>query len=253
MIPRKAYRLTPCFRSTAPQESSLRALYFIVGLAAFCAGCCCLNDRSRVGSYADVPKVTVTAGEKLNPLFVKTEDPDYLWESIVDVVDNYFPIPHEYPIQTYRYQGDDGTVHTTQTEGRIDTDPVIAAGLFEPWKKNSVTCHQRTEATFQTIRRSAVVRVVPEQGGYSIHVAVYNELEDMAQPMNAGSNGSNLLFFDDMSNLEYPPGEVPLHEGWIPTGRNTDMEDYLLQEMAWRFQNAPVLINPENANARPRS
>ncbi|MBO7708342.1 MAG: hypothetical protein IK105_06425 [Thermoguttaceae bacterium] len=231
----------------------MRALYFIVGLAAFCAGCCCLNDRGRVGSYADVPKVTVTAGEKLNPLFVKTEDPDYLWESIVDVVDNYFPIPHEYPIQTYKYQGDDGTVHTTQTEGRIDTDPVIAAGLFEPWKKNSVTCHQRTEATFQTIRRSAVVRVVPEQGGYSIHVAVYNELEDMAQPMNAGSNGSNLLFFDDMSNLEYPPGEVPRHEGWIPTGRNTDMEDYLLQEMAWRFQNAPVLINPENANARPRS
>lgn len=232
----------------------MRALYFIIGFAAFCAGCCSLNESGRVGSYtADIPKVTVTAGEKLNPLFVQTEDPDYLWESIVDVVDNYFPIPHEYPIQTYKYQADDGSVRTTQTEGRIDTDPVIAAGLFEPWKKNSVTCQQRTEATFQTIRRSAVVRVVPEQGGYSIHVAVYNELEDMAQPMNAGSSGSNLLFFDDMSALEYPPGEVPRHEGWIPTGRNTEMEDYILQEMAWRFQNAPVLINPQNAAAQPRS
>ncbi|MGI5832544.1 MAG: hypothetical protein ACOX6D_08460 [Thermoguttaceae bacterium] len=230
----------------------LRIVCGLIGIALFCVGCCSFPGEGHVGSYAGMPKVTVTAGEKLNPLFVKTEDPDYLWESIVDVIDNYFPFPREYPIQTYKYQGADGSVRTTQTEGRIDTDPVIAAGLFEPWKKNSVTYEQRVEATFQTIRRSAVVRVVPENDGYSIHVAVYNELEDMAQPMTAGASGSNLLFFDDLSSFEYPAGEVPRHKGWIPTGRNTDMEDYILQEMAWRFQNAPVLLNPDNAAAVPK-
>lgn len=229
----------------------MRILAWFIGLAILVSGCCsCLQPDGKAGSYSQAPKITVTAGQNLNPLFVETEDPDYLWEAIVDVIDNYFPYPHEYPIQTYRYEDENGAIQTTQTEGRIDTDPVMAAGLLEPWKKNSVTCQQRTEATLQTIRRSAVVRVVPEQGGYTIHLAVYNELEDMAQPMNAGANGSNLLFFDDLSSLEYPAGAVPRHEGWIPTGRNPEMEDYILQEMAWRFQNAPAVLNPENAAAR---
>ena len=105
MIAAQGVRFRRLILANHSRESPLRALYFILGLAAFCAGCCSLNESGRVGSYtADIPKVTVTAGEKLNPLFVQTEDPDYLWESIVDVVDNYFPIPHEYPIQTYKYQ-----------------------------------------------------------------------------------------------------------------------------------------------------
>lgn len=218
----------------------------LIAAAAMMSGCSAVPNSS---SFENPPAVSVSAGQagNLNPLFVQTEDPRYLWESVVDVIDNYFPIPREYPIQTYKYQDENGVTQSVQTEGRIDTDPVIAAGLFEPWKKNSVTCDQRLEATFQTVRRSAVVRIVPEDGGYYIHLAVYNELEDLAQPMNAGASGSNLLFSDDFSRLEFPTGQVPFHEGWIPTGRNNDMEQFLLQEMAWRFQCAPVVLNPENA------
>ncbi len=227
--------------------------FFVGVLTLLVSGCATVQDPPTIPRTA-TPRVSVAARQagSINPLFVQTDDPDFLWESIVDVIDNYFPTPREYPIQTYSYD-EDGVPKKVETEGRIDTDPVIAAGLLEPWKKNSVSCQQRFDATLQTIRRSAVVRVVPEDGGYSIHLSIYDEIEDLAQPMNASTNGSNLLFSDDFSQLQYPSGEVPYHKGWVPMGRNREMEDYLLQEIAWRFQNVPAVVNPENAAAQPAS
>ncbi len=191
-------------------------------------GCASVPDSPQGEPLAPgAEKVSFSAREEdnVNPLYVETPNADYLWESIVDVIDDYFTIPREYPIQTYRHKNEDGTESVHRTEGRIDTDPVIAAGLLQPWKKNSVTLDARTEATLQSIRRYAVVRVVPENDlGFFVHVAVYNEIENLAKPVDYGASGSNLLFSENFTKLETPVGENGGSEGWIPHGRDFEME-----------------------------
>ena len=146
----------------------------------FFPGCAGVPSESTpplsVGTYNDAAP---------NPLFVQTADPDYLWNAVVDVVDNYFEIEFETPIRVFERETENGERFTSRAEGRIDTKPTIAAGVLEPWRKNSVACEDRWLATFQTIRRSAVVRVVPDAAGYLIYLSVYNEIEDLKTPMGA--------------------------------------------------------------------
>lgn len=195
-----------------------------------------------------VPSLSIAATSEgnLNPLFVRTENAYYLWEAVVDVLDNYFPTLHESPNRMLESVLPDGTVQRTRTEGRIDTEPVIAAGLLEPWKKNSATLQQRVDATFQTIRRNAVVRIVPTEGGYFVHLAVYNELENLTKPINSNTTNTS-LFTDDLSQLELPTGEASPRDGWIPIGRNTELEQYILEELAWRLNNPPEIVNRQTA------
>ncbi|MBR2003527.1 MAG: hypothetical protein IJ991_05025 [Thermoguttaceae bacterium] len=186
-----------------------------------------------VGTYNDAAP---------NPLFVQTADPDYLWNAVVDVVDNYFEIKFETPIRVFERETENGERFTSRAEGRIDTKPTIAAGVLEPWRKNSVTCDDRWLATFQTIRRSAVVRVVPDAAGYLIYLSVYNEIEDMKTAMGA-TIGFNQNYIDDFSHLTQPIGERAASRGWIPMGRDANLEKRMLEEIAWRLGNPPTLLN----------
>ncbi|MBR5627219.1 MAG: hypothetical protein IKW74_06325 [Thermoguttaceae bacterium] len=190
-----------------------------------------------------VSEIGALQEDNVNPLFVRTDNEQYLWEAIVDVIDNYFPIAEESPVRSLKKQTSDGTVYYSRTEGRIDTKPVIAAGLLQPWRKTSVDVCQRLEATLQTERRYAVVRVVPEDNGYLIHLAVYNEIENLPQPMNSGITGNNMTFGNDINQIEQPAGETAPAKGWIPIGRNYDLEQYILKELAWRINNPPSLVN----------
>ena len=219
----------------------------LIGCASVPDGGTMSQGAIRGASPADTVTFSARQNDSVNPLYVETPDTQYLWNSVVDVVDDFFPIPHEYPIQSYSYQNENNTEAVVRTEGRIDTDPVIAAGVLEPWKKNSVTLDQRIEATFQTIRRSAVLRIVPEGNGFLIHVAVYSELENLPQPMNSGISGTNLLFNDDLTKLEMPAGEAGASDGWIPIGRDFEMEQYMIRQIAWRLKNPPDVVNPDNA------
>lgn len=186
-----------------------------------------------VGTYNDAAP---------NPLFVQTSDPDYLWNAVVDVVDNYFEIKFETPIRVFERETENGERFTSRAEGRIDTKPTIAAGCLEPWRKNSVTRDDRRLATFQTIRRSAVVRVVPDAAGYLIYLSVYNEIEDMKTAMGA-TIGFNQNYIDDFSHLTQPIGERAASKGWIPMGRDANLEKRMLEEIAWRLGNPPTLLN----------
>lgn len=176
-----------------------------------------------------------------NPLFVQTSSPEYLWNAVVDVVDNYFEIRFETPIRVFERQTENGERFTSSAEGRIDTYPAIAAGVLEPWRKNSATCDDRWLATFQTIRRSATVRVVPDSAGYLIYLAVYNEIEDLKNPMGS-TVGFNEIYIDDFSQLTQPVGERATSRGWIPTGRDAALETRMLEEIAWRLGNPPTLV-----------
>ncbi|MBN1396224.1 MAG: hypothetical protein JW959_14470, partial [Pirellulales bacterium] len=108
-----------------------------------------------------------------NPVFLPVADHQGAWETVVDVVDDYFRIEHEEPV---RLAGD------VLVEGSVTTAAEISPTVFEPWRHDTADSQQRLENTLQTMRRRAVVRVVPAQGGHWVDVAVYKELEDLARP-----------------------------------------------------------------------
>ena len=63
-----------------------------------------------------------------NPMLLPVADAECAWETVVDVVDDYFKIEREEPV---RVVGD------VLTEGRLDTYPKVAATILEPWHADS--------------------------------------------------------------------------------------------------------------------
>ncbi len=108
-----------------------------------------------------------------NPIFAPYPDAQYVFDTTVDVVGDYFRLEHEEPVRM---------LGTVLTEGRIDTYPQIGATIFEPWDYDSANGYERWESTLQSMRRRSVVKVTPAQGGYWIEVVVYKELENCWQP-----------------------------------------------------------------------
>lgn len=180
--------------------------------------------------------------ETPNPLFVKTQDVEPLWDAIVDVMDDYYEIESEAPPRSYEQVGKDGATYHYRTEGRLDTKPSIVGGAFEPWRKNSAECGDKAFATFQTVRSSALVRVVPEGAGFFIYLSVYDEIEDLPCPMGANV-GYDMQFNDDLSQLRQAVGERQRSRGWIPVGRNTKQESKILKEIGWRAGVARTVLH----------
>ena len=165
-----------------------------------------------------------------NPLFVPTKDPYVVWETVVDVIDDYFDIEFEEPVRVM-----DGLI----TEGRLDTYPRIGATILEPWRKDSVGRYERMHATLQSLRRRATVEVAPTAQGFRIQVAVFKELEDV--PPGDGS-GSPASFRNDTSLVRVTgsAGEPIREAGWIPIGRDFLLEQRILREVAARLGHVPT-------------
>ena len=179
-----------------------------------------------------------------NPLLLCVPNHELVWEGVVDVVSDYFRIEREDPVRL---------LGGTLTEGRIDTFPKPGATLLEPWEHDSVDSYERLESTLQSIRRRAVVKVIPAQnGGFWVEVAVYKELENVRQPEHATAGSAT--FRNDVavprndllpnSNVTpKQPGGANL--GWIPRGRDTLVEQRILGQILDRFTPAgtPIPVN----------
>jgi hypothetical protein len=179
--------------------------------------------------------------------FLPLMDPDYVWEEVIDVVDNYFRVQEEQRVKA---------IGNTFTEGRIDTWPDPSATLLEPWRRDVATAYDRLEATFQTIRRRALVRVVPAQGGFLIDVAVFKELEDLPRPERAPTGSATFRNEMSLSRFNEPVGPQATTTGWIPLGRDVAMEQKILckvqsrfgKKIGWPFVAAPYPVGPECAS-----
>lgn len=163
-----------------------------------------------------------------NPIYVPAYDHEFLWTVLVDVVDSHFEIAQEMPVRLY---------DNVLTEGRLDTKPKIGASLAELWHADSVGVRERFDCTLQTIRRRVMVRVVPDVNGYQIEVFVYKELEDRKRPLNSPVSVANLRFQDDVDQFITQIDVEPSTSGWIMLGRDSEMEERLLMEIAYRLQN----------------
>lgn len=163
-----------------------------------------------------------------NPQFVQVSNHDWAWEQIVDVVDDYFRVEREGRVQQ---------VGALITEGRIDTFPQVGATVLEPHRKDSVGWNNRWESTFQTIRRRAVLRIIPEQGGYLVEVAVYKELEDLPRPENSTAGAATFRNNTSLaSRLDEPVSRWRFSEHWIMLGRDPALEQRMLAEIKVRVE-----------------
>lgn len=197
-----------------------------------------------------------------NPIRVPVGDRDVAWEEIISVVQDYFKVQHE---ERVRLVGD------ILTEGRIDTFPLIGQTLLEPWRGDSVTFRDKLEATLQTIRRRANLRVIPaDQNSFLIELTVVKELEDLRRPQTSYGTATfeteNLALdriseplpgipdrpaFATASQAATPaPGKLdppgPLPTSWIPQGRDVHLEQEMLAKIQARLipYGAPAFVAP---------
>ena len=166
-----------------------------------------------------------------NPTFLPVTDHEFVWETMVDVVDDYFQIKQEEPVRL---------VGNVLTEGRLDTRPAIGSTIFEPWRRDSASRYEKLESTLQSMRRHAVVRVVPAEGGYLVDVAVYKELEDVVEPENASAGAATFRHDSSLTRVVTPVGSQEIHDGWIPKGRDTALEQRILGQLIDRAGEAPI-------------
>ena len=137
----------------------------------------------------------------------------------------------------------------TLVDGRIDTFPKPGATLLEPWDHDSADSYQRLESTLQSIRRYAVVKVIPAEkrrlpgrGG---------RLQGTGEPAPAGTRHGGLGHLPQRHHdqprrelradrqRKYRPATAPksvgLNQSWIPQGRDTAAEQRILGQILDRF------------------
>jgi hypothetical protein len=170
-----------------------------LGLATLPLGC------SAIGQHAVAT----------NPLSVPSADFEGVWMACITVIDDYFDIASENRLQR-----------------KIITQPKIGATLLEPWNGDSVGFKERLESSLQTIRRFAVVTVNPTATGtYAVKVEVYKELEDLTRPEKQTAGRA---VFDNqfpVNRARDVVGPMPLPNGWIPRGRDTNLEQAILAKI----------------------
>ena len=101
--------------------------------------------------------------------------------------------------------------------------------------------------TFQTIRRRATVRVIPDSQGYLIDVMVEKDIEDLPHPENSTAGAAT--FRNDSSivaEYDQPVSPVRLAGNWILLGRDPALEQRILADIQARLspQPAPQFISP---------
>jgi len=191
---------------------------FAAGSVLFIACCgCALN-----ATPAPLP-LAMAVSE--NPALLPVADREFFWDTLVDVVDDYFTIDREQRVHQ---------VGNELTEGRIDTFPEIGSTYLEPWRRDSVNSYEKLESTLQSIRRQALVRVMPSAEGYVVEVAVFKELEDLARPDYATSGGATFRYDNSLDRTELPVGERSTTQGWIPQGRDIALEQQILCQLKAR-------------------
>lgn len=161
-----------------------------------------------------------------NPLPVAAYPPDYVWDNVVDAIDDYFTVDREESIQV---------VGDVVTAGRLETLPAVGSTVFEPWRHDSSNAYQKLESTFQSIRRRARAEVTPVAGGYLVTVNVYKDLENVRTPEQSTASSANFLHSTALQRFESPGAGSADSLGWIPQGRDSCLEQQILCNIANRL------------------
>lgn len=179
----------------------------LLGLV-LCTGCSTLRGRSP----APVPELANT--EVVNQVFIAHADQDVVWEGIIDVVHDYFEIARE-----------------NRLDGIIETKPLVAAGMLEPWHHDSVGLDNRLEATLQSVRRRGFVNVTPTQGGCWVSIQIFKEQEDvLTTPDKSAGNSTFQENRPLQRDLTLVVGDAA-PQGWISLGHDQRLENRMLKQI----------------------
>ena len=203
----------------------VKRLFFVSVLfgAVISYGC---GSFSPFGVQEDIP-ATVPSGPIANPIVVPVDDREFVWNVIVDTVDDYFDIAQEDRVRE---------IGNVLTEGTILTHTQFGASIVERWKNDSTPGFEQWQSTFQSIRRRAELRVSPGAGMYSIHVTVYKELEDVDRPEQSAVGRELQRHDGSLSKVSPSPFSGPVQLGWIPLGRDVSLEQKILVDLQSRLQ-----------------
>lgn len=160
-----------------------------------------------------------------NPLELPAADDDFVWSQVIDAVDDYFHVAREQPVQNSQ-----GIV----LDGRVETSYRIGASLLEPWRKDSTSGFERLQSTLQSIRRRAIVTVRPGINGYILEVIVQKDLEDTDRSQYATEAASAIRHDGTVVRREDGFDDSPQTLGWIPLGRDSSLEQVILQDIHGR-------------------
>ncbi len=147
-----------------------------------------------------------------NPLVVPIDDFEAVWNKTVAEVSAYFEIASE-----------------SRLSRTIITEPKISPTVLEPWLGDSVTLADRVEASLQTIRRFAIIKIEPAaNGGYLVKVEVHKELEDLPKPDRQAVGRAVFNNEFPVNRTRETVGPVPVATGWIRRGRDPNLEQAIL-------------------------
>ena len=195
----------------------------VVGLTTGCASIPPLDNPVLVRPGVTVDNPTPTSDTPTPEGYAE------VYERALDALDDYFDI-----IPGSRYSG------------VIQTYPRIAPGYEQPWKPGTPDVQERWIATFQTLRHSAIVRIVAaERGGFRVYVEVFKELENAGSPSLAASS---LPVFRDAAVLNRTAEVIvgPTATGgtggqWLPAG-DPPHRDFAFEQAILRKIQRPATI-----------
>ena len=197
-----------------------KSLWTMTLLAAFVSGCGWHHGHKLHGGGPATALIQ-------NPLYVPLSDREFMWNQLVDTIDDYFRIDFE-----ERVRLEAGVL----TEGRIETLPEVGSTILEPWRRDSTPGYEKLYATMQSVRRRAVIRVRPQaDGGYLVDVSVFKELEDVSRPEYSSVDLEGLRHDGTLQRTQgqFEAGAATL--GWIPMGRDTQLEQVILTKLRGRL------------------
>jgi hypothetical protein len=145
-----------------------------------------------------------------------------LFDRVLDAVDDYFPI-----------------AYANRYEGRVLGRATIAPGYERPWQPGSPDKYERTLATLQAYRYRCEVRIrEADPAGYFVLVTVRKELKDYPAPSSAFTAAP---VFGDVGSVDRdlvvvvdPDITSPIvspNDRWIPKGRETALEQAIIQKL----------------------
>jgi len=209
----------------APSRLARATLAIIIFLLASCSQL----DRLPQTTLS-IPSIPLSAKTRLaNPINVNTQDSEFLWNQIVDTVEDYFT----------RIKSEERPTRDELqwVEGKLETYPEIGATYFEPWRKDAMEGYQRWQSTLQTMRRTAIIRTIPNNEGFSIAVEVIKELEDVDRSQYS-SEGSAVARHDgSIVRADSLLVGQPITIGWIRQENDTALEQRILREILHRVSN----------------
>lgn len=163
-----------------------------------------------------------------NPVQVANQDTEFLWNQIVDTIEDYFVIDEEVRVIKTNDQW---------LEGTLKTFPEVGATYFEPWRKDALFGFQRIQSSLQTIRRTAKISVMPNGAGFQIGVEVLKDLEDVDRSLNAADGSAAIRHDGSVVRTDPTLLGQPITLDWIEQERDTELEQRILREIVGRITN----------------